>query len=633
MIKKQSIMEINNEKETEKNVNEEYLKNNILDFSLDNELRTVFFEKYFHQNEDNCLEILNRLCGIYQFSGMKVLETFLFQLSENKKISGLFKIEACKGLFLFEEIEDEITKFDDKETIEFKNEYNKEIQLRNLLRKEKAYDALNISCSKSYDLETLPTPYRVDSICLLMKAGEKYQSNCDTYFRDVIKDFNIGCDYRYKCILNLEKMDILDHKFYIKNACMDFLVNMKNMTMYRILAAQYLLQNYELDDDTRIDIQNIILSFAEDNQLDYDLRADAADLLLNLGTDHYKNLGREIIMLLGRIDGNVKTIYDNRQNVHTKEIEKSVIKTLNIITSYPSLKIGKEEIDYNFVFGKIQKILKDEKIEHKEKEEKEESEILKCKNCNKPVYTEEETEVEIYCSIECEKQFTRHEKINLSLNRIYMDRTLYINNTLSKILVKIWSYIDATEYKDEMIKRLLEELEEMSGTCSSGFLSRLINSISGFGDFILCISFEDQLVSNFIGRLNSYTRKITEPGSPFYNEKLYDMMELHFRDNNMLKYKPNCIPIKILIDDYLNQDREYKIKNAIEEFSEKVINEMTVNTIKINDRRHFSLFFITYLPNLRHELWEEFKEYMDDFTFDLVIRKSISLYEGLQHFV
>ena len=60
---------------------------------------------------------------------------------------------------------------------------------------------------------------------------------------------------------------------------------------------------------------------------------------------------------------------------------------------------------------------------------------------------------------------------------------------------------------------------------------------------------------------------------------------------------------------------------------------MTVNSNEYNDRRHFLLFFRTFLPSLREELYEEFKEYLSVFEFDLTIRKAISLYEGTQHFV
>ena len=53
------------------------------------------------------------------------------------------------------------------------------------------------------------------------------------------------------------------------------------------------------------------------------------------------------------------------------------------------------------------------------------------------------------------------------------------------------------ENEEEMRKRMLEELEEMSATCSTGFASRLINVISGFGEFNIRISWEDQIIANF----------------------------------------------------------------------------------------------------------------------------------------
>ena len=226
------------------------------------------------------------------------------------------------------------------------------------------------------------------------------------------------------------------------------------------------------------------------------------------------------------------------------------------------------------------------------------------------------------------------------MNRIYIDRSLYLGSTLSIIFVKTWSYIQENEFKLEMIKRLLEELEEMSGTCASGFLSRLVNCLSGFGDLQITISIEDQLIANFIGRLNAYSRKILNKDSPFYNEKLYDILELLMYENNIIfnckNYKENKKiqkNIKNIIDSYLEGERGEKISNAVEIFSENVINEMTINVNKYADRRYFSLFFRTYLPSLRQELYEEFREFMTDFEFDLCIRKAISTYEGLTKFI
>ena len=76
-----------------------------------------------------------------------------------------------------------------------------------------------------------------------------------------------------------------------------------------------------------------------------------------------------------------------------------------------------------------------------------------------------------------------------------------------------------------MKKRLLEELEEMSGTCSSGFASRLVNVISGFGDFKLTISWRDQIIANFTGRLNARARDITNDDKMKENYKLYNILK------------------------------------------------------------------------------------------------------------
>ena len=43
-----------------------------------------------------------------------------------------------------------------------------------------------------------------------------------------------------------------------------------------------------------------------DNELDYNIRADVADVLLNLGDEKTKSLARDVIILLGRRLGNVR---------------------------------------------------------------------------------------------------------------------------------------------------------------------------------------------------------------------------------------------------------------------------------------------------------------------------------------
>jgi len=45
-------------------------------------------------------------------------------------------------------------------------------------------------------------------------------------------------------------------------------------------------------------------------------------------------------------------------------------------------------------------------------------------------------------------------------------------------------------------------------------------------------------------------------------------------------------------------------------------------------RKHFLLFFRTVLPEIREELYKEFKSVISDEDFDLFMRKSILHYEG-----
>jgi len=323
---------------------------------------------------------------------------------------------------------------------------------------------------------------------------------------------------------------------------------------------------------------------------------------------------------------NVVSLFDNAQNVHTKEIEESVKDVLQFLISVPTMVIDDNNIDFSYISMQINIILKEEipSIENKEQTGE-----LKCDNCYLNINTEG------FCGEVCKLMNEKHNKIKLSLNRIDMDRTLYssFNSNLSLITVKLWSYIQQHEFEDTMILRLLEELEDMSGTCSSGFLSRLINTISGFGNFSLRISFTDQIISNFVARLNYYARRITDENSPFRTDLLYNVVELYvYKKEIHLKY-PNVVSMKKLIDEYLSTNSYEKINNILEDFEEEVINEIMLETVKFNNRRHFLMFFRQYMLRIREELYEEFKSFVTDTEFDLTIRKAISAYEGVQNII
>lgn len=647
----------NQEISTDLQINDDSLPETIFDFSLDIKIRIQAIERFYELFREQTVELMNRLTGMYQFSGTKVIEKFLIKICKQCSISPFLKLEACKSLLYFSE-EEEIIKNTDNESLkEIKIESNEKIKERNKIRKIEAYKSLDCVC---YCLEDLPSPCKVEAVCYLMEC-EDYKRQSLLYFCEIINDPFIECDFRYKAIISIEekksrgpeKYNIKDREYYLKNSFLEFLNNENNMTMYRILAGQYLLQKLNVDAILSRKVQNTLLSFARDDYLDINLRADAADTLLNLGEKHIKDEARGIIMTLGRLLGGANTIFNNAQNVHVTEVEESVKEILGFLTSFPTLEINKVSINFDYVNSQIQDIIKKQK---EIKIQEINTNIINTEftgftgftgtsiNCTFCLLSHKENEIIdiqdkkidgiFYCSEKCFKENDRIEKMIISLNRINIDRILYskYNQTLSNILIKVWSFLSQHESKHEIINRLLEELYDMSGTCSSGFASRLVNIISGFSDYNIKISFTDQIIANFIARLNASTRKITESDSIYFREKHRDIILLYMKNNKLIDNKINNIDKDKIIDDFLKDNKQEKINLAVQDFSDNVILEM-LDSDNYENRPSFIQFFCDTMPIIRQELYEEFKHYVSDYEFDLSIRSGISSYEGVEYLI
>lgn len=347
-------------------------------------------------------------------------------------------------------------------------------------------------------------------------------------------------DFRYKSILRIENLELSKERKdeIITRICFEFIKNDKNTISYKILASQYILVKSKFAKlEMRQKVEELLLNIAESNDVDYNLRADSADVLLKSGSEESKIKAREIITLLGRLNSTVISIFDNAQNVHNEEIEDSVNDIIEILNQYDLLKINGEFITFDYVDKEIKEMIKD---------------INNSEN-------------------------TFYNNIISALNRIKMDRAIYgrFNCSLVSILLKVWTYIIGNEHENEMKQRLLQELNDASGLCSSGYASRLVNSITGFGSLSIKISWRDQIVGNLAGRLNARIRNM---------------------------------------DDLSLQ--------------EAVLAEMTLSTNNFEMRRHFLQFFGENILSIRDEMYQEFKPHLTDADFDLYFRSAISNYES-----
>jgi len=462
-------------------------------------------------------EVISRITGMYLFSKTKNLEEYMIEICRSIDINISYRIECAKSL------------------------------------EEKGYQHINNMLQNEQDsIKTLSTPIRIDTVIFLMKSDE-FKEQSREYFCSIINDHSIEEIYRYRTIQKLEstfeatktsvplriqrrkKIEIQDKNvqkfiYYAHEACVRFIKEQRNTFTYRILACQYLFEKCNVTDKDLIQfLEKFLLSVAENHTLVDDIRADSADILLQYGSDETRDMARTIIIALGGDDNN--NIFKNKQNVHNRHIEQSVQQIVDRLVAYHP----KDKRTYIF------KDIKDT--------------ILK--------------------SIE-EKDLK--EKVEGSLIRISLDRAVYGNSnvTLITILLKVWTYIQDSPFKEELEKRLVEELNESNSKCSTGFASRLVNVLSGFDESMtISIGFDDQIASNLEARLNNKIREI-----------------------------------------------------ASEEYMDKVLEEMTIPNIHYNLRRNFLRFFRENISKIREEMYQEFRHYITDEDFDMYIKKAVLRYEG-----
>lgn len=523
------INEINDTNESSERDDIKNLRYESLNLLLPLSKRVKYLSIYNKLNPDEIGELVNSIIGMYMFSKTFVLKEYIKYICEMKDIDIKNRIECAKSLCDIETKETE------------------------------GYDYINrMFINEITELNKLSTPLRVDIVMFLMDSKvHRYNSKC--YFIDnIIRDHSIEELYRLKLIQSLEvkfkiNKDSLplritrrkgdkfnatqenkdDFIYFARDSCLSFVKDKRNTFTYRVIACQYLLEKCEVDEELSTFVEQFLLSVAEDVNMNEDLRADASDICLRYGSDKTRDIAMNIIIALGGEDNH--NIFKNKQNVHNIHIEKSIQEIVDKLCDYHPK--DKKVYNFNETKDSILKLINDEEKELKE-------------------------------------------KVEGSLIRISLDRALYGNSnmSLSNILLKVWTYVQDSPFKEDLEKRLIEELYESNNKCSTGFCGRLVNTLSGYDESMsIRISFEDQICSNLESKLNAKIREIQN-----------------------------------------------------EEYMEKILNEMTIPVIKYNLRLNFLRFFRDNISKIRQELYNEFCSYITDEDFDLYIRKGIIRWEGCE---
>ena len=769
-------------------VNTKNIIQTIFNSTLSSKIRSKILEDYNEQDSDNTLNIIHRLCGIYQFTGASNMEEFLHEICNNTNIQTKYKLQIVEALFDYSEFVDDSTMSD--ETITY-------IQNSNRDRKTRSYSTL-FNIAKNFD-STISTTEKVQKTKILMKNPSYKQNIYDIWYK-ILDDQKVECSYRYRTLLEIEReikdnilkefkkifsqseediiFEFVDkvHKYfkheikrtyptfnaklsyknskfwinfldkleytdlrlfynshngyngnvsnlfwweYLENSLEHFFFNTDNNVQYRILSAQYLIISLKRDDEK---IQDALLEIAEDNEnVSYNLRADAADVLLK-GSEYYKEHAKNLLKDLGGYSA--KTMFENAQNIHTDELETSAKEILEYFSNIDISGIDSPWKNVNFPFFKSQIYKYLENLDKSDLEEfsafkipANSSEYKIITSVEDAKFLIESSNAIVFVGKENIEKFNEHtdlnkpdeiqyiildypgaeknpmsfymngkeiveirnfgfkegvqtiinkfrkEKIDSALERIENDRGLYsiYSMSLSNIAIRLWVYIQENNSKEELMKRYIQELIEMSGTCSSGYTNRLANVPSGFDNFNLRMSWEDQIAANFQGRMNARAKKLSDFDSEYYKNEnnIIQITNLYLREeenkdeyneifNKISKFTiGNAVDFtnkmytsieereikqidntdyKDVVNEYLSTDKESKIKKCCNHFYEKVMMEITNSNPA--SKLYYSLFFRYYLSEIREELYEEFKEYITDEKFDMGVRVALAKYDG-----
>lgn len=310
--------------------------------------------------------------------------------------------------------------------------------------------------------------------------------------------------------------------------------------MYRVVFAQNIILK-ELEDTTFIpECLDELLGIMMDSDYPLETQADICDFFLNTENQHiteayHQQAHQKMEELFRENRVSELSLFANRQNVHSESIEYSSEEVLK-----------KLHEKYGLVPSTLEK-LQQWRLEMEEWE----------------IYQQQEETIQ--------------HKVSICMNRIFFDKRLYgpTKDTLTTIFGLVWRHIHHSEHEEELKKRLLEEMTEASGQCSTGIAVRLTNTLSGYDDFMLKISHREAILAKVVHHMNKMIQEHPDP---------------HIQD--------------------------------------ALLYEMTLPPSEYSDRKNIMGFFRKHIATIKEQLFEEYKDIVSDTDFDLYLKQALLVYEG-----
>ncbi|AAK82327.1 467R [Invertebrate iridescent virus 6] len=348
------------------------------------------------------------------------------------------------------------------------------------------FEALDYVCFSMHKSKEIPFSCKLNAY-LILNSGLPNLKRVYLYLYDMLTDSSTTFQFKYKTVKFLvsEREENNITSLMVEYCISVLLSNFHDSSYPKINNETYedYLQIFILTCQLSLSYvpklkcsciaENKLLEICKNQNLSVNIRADASDMLLSYGSSENKEEAKIILDSLSFDNHTIKTIYNNKENVHTSTINKTAINTITIIIEDVNKMFQREDIwilTENILQNLIEKYPP---------------------NFKPQIKSQIDNAIKAY-------------------NRImYLDNALYTayNFNLKNIMNYVWTFINNSNKvsnKVELEKRLIEEMREMNNTCSSGYLTRFANIFSGFlengGVFI---GWDEQILSIFYGKVNS----------------------------------------------------------------------------------------------------------------------------------
>jgi len=196
--------------------------------------------------------------------------------------------------------------------------------------------------------------------------------------------------------------------------------------------------------------------------------------------------------------------------------------------------------------------------------------------------------------------------------------------SLLTLLVRSYYYIQTHQHKDELMKRLCEELCDMADTCTTGHIGRLVNIFSGY-EVTLSMPIEEEIKSCVYARLTNIIGDKPEEIRDLIFETIGTSEEIKERDKMQIDMSASLVGTK---NAYLDENGKV-IEFVLTE--NDIIKEQIMHKTEDPEVLFYKLLgkdISAVLDDLRIEykcLIEDGK--LSEQDLDLYFRKSINLFQ------